>query len=85
MSTTTMNESQLRGLPANMPSASWWLERLPLVVLVLSIAFLQGYALLFWEGLLGTAGWGVSVGLEVLHCGFGIGRRSRCGLPALVG
>jgi hypothetical protein len=49
---------------------SWWLERLPLAVLILCVAFLQGFALTFWHELLGRAGWGVSVGLEVLHLWF---------------
>ena len=51
-------------------AACWGLERLPVVVLIVSIAFLQGYALQFWAGLLGTSGWGVSIGLEVLHLWF---------------
>ena len=50
--------------------ANWWLERLPLVVLMVCVAFLQGYGLRFWGGLLGGSGWGVSVGLEVLHIWF---------------
>ena len=72
MTSTTMSDPMLhiRGLPVNLPSVSWWLERLPLAVLILSITFLQGYSLLFWDGLLGTSGWGVSLGLEVLHLWF---------------
>ncbi|MBW8003278.1 MAG: hypothetical protein FVQ80_14890 [Planctomycetes bacterium] len=68
MSTATMNP--IFKQPLALPTVSWCLERLPVVVLLLSIAFLQGYALLFWNGLLGRAGWGVSVGLEVLHLWF---------------
>jgi len=57
----------IRGLPVSLPSVGWWLERLPLVVLVLSIAFLQGYSLKFWSDLLEAPGWGISIGLEVIH------------------
>ncbi|MDH4203326.1 MAG: hypothetical protein OEV87_10585 [Phycisphaerae bacterium] len=53
-----------------LPPLGWWFDRLPLPVLVTSITFLQGYALLFWQGLLGFPGWGVSVGLELLHVWF---------------
>lgn len=72
MSIATMNDSipRFRGFPVSLPSVSWFLERLPIVVLILSITFLQGYALSFWDGLLGRAGLGVSIGLEVLHIWF---------------
>lgn len=60
----------MRGRSAGLPPVSWCLERLPLLVLLLCVTFLQGYALLFWSNLLGRAGWGVSVGLEVLHLWF---------------
>ncbi len=72
MSSATMNENWLhfRGLPVSLPGAAWWFDRLPLVVLLVSIAFLQGYSMRFWVGLLGTSGWGVSAGLEVLHLWF---------------
>ena len=64
-----MNQSlpQLRGLLITLPSACWWLDRLPLLVLLLAVAFLQGYSLVFWGDLLGKSGWGVSVGIEVIH------------------
>ena len=52
------------------PAAAWSLERLPILVLPLSVVFLQGYALRFWTGLLGTPGGGVSLGLELLHLWF---------------
>lgn len=68
MSSTTIN-SVFRQ-PLALPSASWCLDRLPIVVLILSVMFLQGYALIFWTGLLGEAGWGVSLGLEILHIWF---------------
>ena len=68
MSTTTMNPNLKQ--PLALPSVSWGLERLPIVVLFISISFLQGYSLLFWSDLLGRAGWGVSLGLEVLHIWF---------------
>ena len=72
MSIATLNISnpQPRILPGSFPPVAWWLERLPLLVLALSVVFLQGYAIKFWDGLLGTSGWGVSVGLEVLHLWF---------------
>ena len=60
---------QLRGLSVNLPCVAGWLERLPILVLILSITFLQGYALRFWDGLLGTSGWSVSMGLEVCTVG----------------
>jgi len=68
-STASMNSysPRWRGLPTSLPSACWWLERLPIAVLLLSIAFLQGFALRFWSDLLGTTGWGVSVGIEIIH------------------
>ena len=69
MSTTTMNNTNIKQ-PLALPTASWCLERLPIVVLILSVMFLQGYALMFWTGLLGKAGWGVSLGLEILHVWF---------------
>ena len=55
MSIATINNSipQWRGMPASLPQASWFLERLPVVVLVLSVVFLQGFAVLFWTGILG--------------------------------
>lgn len=83
MSSATMNDSmpQLRGLPVSLPSVVWWLERLPVAVLILSIAFLQGYALQFWGGLLGRSGWGVSFGLEVLHLWFWYRAAISAGLP----
>ena len=65
VSIATMN-SIFRQPPA-LPTLSWGLERRPVVVLVLSVFFLQGYAIGFWAGLLGMTGWGVSIGLEVLH------------------
>ena len=68
MSTTTMNPIFKQTLA--LPTASWCLERLPIVVLILSVMFLQGYALMFWTGLLGKAGWGVSLGLEIFHLWF---------------
>ena len=51
-------------------ATSWGLERLPIAVLIVSVSFLQGYSLLFWGGLLGSSGWGISIGLEVLHIWF---------------
>ena len=51
-------------------SVSWGFQRLPLVTLLVSISFLQGYAIRFWVGLLGSPGWAVSMGLELLHLWF---------------
>ena len=68
MSTTTMNPIFKHSLA--LPTLSWGLERLPIVVLILSVMFLQGYSLRFWAELLGSVGWGVSIGLEVLHLWF---------------
>lgn len=55
---------------AYLPAASWWFERLPLITLPISVAFIQGYAIRFWTALLGNPGWAVSVGLELLHLWF---------------
>ena len=69
MSTTTIIGSmwQWRGFSDGLPPVSWCLERLPVVVLALSIAFLQGFALTFWHDLVGPSGWGVSAGIEIIH------------------
>ena len=64
-SSTTMNP--IIKLPLALPTASWCLERLPVVVLIICISFLQGFSLRFWAELLGSVGWGVSLGLEVIH------------------
>lgn len=65
MSIATMNNSntQLQGMPIAVPPVVWWLEQLPVAVLILSITFLQGYSLVFWHDLLGRAGWGISAGI----------------------
>lgn len=72
MPRATVNDGlhQWRVPAFGVPSVGWWLEQLPLVVLGISVLFLQGYALRFWNGLLGTSGWGISIGLEVLHIWF---------------
>ncbi|MBW8003056.1 MAG: helix-turn-helix transcriptional regulator [Planctomycetes bacterium] len=64
-SSTTMNPIFKQTLAPL--SVSWCLERLPVVVLIVCISFLQGFSLRFWAELLGSVGWGVSIGLEVIH------------------
>ena len=53
--------------PPVLPIGTLLFEWFPVVVLAVCVVFLQGYALVFWTGLLGKAGWGVSLGLEVIH------------------
>lgn len=51
-------------------TATQALALLPLITLPVCLVYLQGYSLQFWSGLLGAPGWGVSLGLELLHLWF---------------
>ncbi len=67
-STSTLAAFQNPG--AHFPPLTRVLEFLPIITLPVCIVFLQGYAIRFWTGLLGGPGWGLSLGLELLHFWF---------------